>query len=205
MDPRRFDTLARRLGSGASRRTILKGFFGGAATALVVQGTQAGVPVCAQDGEPCGQGVGDCCDNLECGSNLTCQPFTQQCDYEGAFCFVESDCCVGQCCFGTCHDYFTCCPTEPFEQSLECGPGEYCTSNGNCAEFPCSEYGQSCGGEQACCQGLICENETSTCVFEEVPVVPTSKEQCQDGGWRTFSDPAFRNQGECIRFVRNHS
>ena len=35
------------------------------------------------------------------------------------------------------------------------------------------------------------------------PPVPTNKEQCQRGGWRTFGPPAgpFRNQGQCIRFV----
>ena len=26
--------------------------------------------------------------------------------------------------------------------------------------------------------------------------VPTSKEQCKDGGWRTF--PGFKNQGDCV-------
>jgi DNA-binding beta-propeller fold protein YncE len=33
------------------------------------------------------------------------------------------------------------------------------------------------------------------------PRVPTSKEQCKNGGWRDF--PQFRNQGQCIAFV-NH-
>jgi hypothetical protein len=28
---------------------------------------------------------------------------------------------------------------------------------------------------------------------------PTSKDQCKNGGWRTF--PGFRNQGECVAFV----
>jgi 6-phosphogluconolactonase len=29
---------------------------------------------------------------------------------------------------------------------------------------------------------------------------PTSKDQCKNGGWRTFGD-AFKNQGECVAFV----
>ena len=33
------------------------------------------------------------------------------------------------------------------------------------------------------------------------PRVPTSKEQCKNGGWRNF--PHFKNQGQCIAFV-NH-
>lgn len=30
----------------------------------------------------------------------------------------------------------------------------------------------------------------------DAPEVPTSKEQCKDGGWRTF--PGFKNQGDCV-------
>jgi hypothetical protein len=29
--------------------------------------------------------------------------------------------------------------------------------------------------------------------------VPTSKDQCKNGGWRNF--PNFKNQGQCIAFV----
>jgi hypothetical protein len=31
--------------------------------------------------------------------------------------------------------------------------------------------------------------------------IPTSKDQCKNGGWRNF--PEFKNQGRCIVFV-NH-
>ncbi|HEX8131302.1 MAG TPA: thrombospondin type 3 repeat-containing protein [Pyrinomonadaceae bacterium] len=30
---------------------------------------------------------------------------------------------------------------------------------------------------------------------------PTSKDQCKNGGYTRFNDPAFRNQGDCIQFV----
>ncbi|WP_372729701.1 hypothetical protein [Nocardioides sp.] len=30
---------------------------------------------------------------------------------------------------------------------------------------------------------------------------PTNKDQCKNGGWRTFTHPAFRNQGDCVSFV----
>lgn len=30
---------------------------------------------------------------------------------------------------------------------------------------------------------------------------PTSKAQCKNGGWRSFSVPRFKNQGDCIQFV----
>ena len=35
-----------------------------------------------------------------------------------------------------------------------------------------------------------------------VPQGPTSKDQCKDGGWATFTFPhPFKNQGDCIQFV----
>jgi hypothetical protein len=33
----------------------------------------------------------------------------------------------------------------------------------------------------------------------DAPALPTSKEQCKDGGWMTF--PQFKNQGDCVSFV----
>ena len=33
---------------------------------------------------------------------------------------------------------------------------------------------------------------------------PTSKDQCKDGGWSIFDNPAFRNQGECVSFVASN-
>ncbi|MFN2597419.1 MAG: YncE family protein [Pyrinomonadaceae bacterium] len=33
---------------------------------------------------------------------------------------------------------------------------------------------------------------------------PTDKGQCKDGGWRQFTSPAFKNQGQCVSFVESH-
>jgi hypothetical protein len=30
---------------------------------------------------------------------------------------------------------------------------------------------------------------------------PTSKEQCKNGGWKNFNNPAFKNQGDCVSYV----
>lgn len=30
---------------------------------------------------------------------------------------------------------------------------------------------------------------------------PSSKDSCKDGGWMTFSNPSFKNQGDCVSFV----
>jgi hypothetical protein len=32
---------------------------------------------------------------------------------------------------------------------------------------------------------------------------PTSADQCKNGGWQTFTNPTFKNQGDCIQFVNN--
>jgi hypothetical protein len=33
---------------------------------------------------------------------------------------------------------------------------------------------------------------------------PTSKDQCKDGGWQNFNNPAFKNQGDCLSYVATH-
>jgi len=35
------------------------------------------------------------------------------------------------------------------------------------------------------------------------PTGPTSKDQCKNGGWMTFTNPAFKNQGQCIKYVNS--
>jgi hypothetical protein len=35
------------------------------------------------------------------------------------------------------------------------------------------------------------------------PPGPTSKAQCKNGGWQTFTNPSFASQGDCIKYV-NH-
>jgi len=34
---------------------------------------------------------------------------------------------------------------------------------------------------------------------------PTDKTQCRKGGWKSFNNPAFKNQGACIRYIRKKS
>lgn len=33
---------------------------------------------------------------------------------------------------------------------------------------------------------------------------PTSKDQCKDGGWQSFSSQAFKNQGDCVSFFASN-
>ena len=34
---------------------------------------------------------------------------------------------------------------------------------------------------------------------------PSSVRQCKHDGWRVFTNPSFRNQGQCVRFVRSQN
>jgi hypothetical protein len=43
------------------------------------------------------------------------------------------------------------------------------------------------------------ESFTSS-LAEPVLIAPTSKEQCKNGGWKSFGT-AFKNQGDCVSFV----
>jgi hypothetical protein len=36
-------------------------------------------------------------------------------------------------------------------------------------------------------------------VVRDAPTLPSTKEQCKNGGWRTFG--VFKNQGDCVSFV----
>jgi hypothetical protein len=36
-------------------------------------------------------------------------------------------------------------------------------------------------------------------VIVDAPALPTSKDQCKNGGWKTFG--VFKNQGDCVSFV----
>jgi hypothetical protein len=35
----------------------------------------------------------------------------------------------------------------------------------------------------------------------EVGRRPSSKDECKNGGWQSFNDPAFQNQGDCVSYV----
>jgi hypothetical protein len=37
--------------------------------------------------------------------------------------------------------------------------------------------------------------------FEPLIGPPTSKDQCKNGGWQTFNNPTFKNQGDCVSSV----
>jgi hypothetical protein len=41
----------------------------------------------------------------------------------------------------------------------------------------------------------------------DAPLVspPTTLAQCKKNGWKTFNDPSFKNQGQCVKYVNQHA
>lgn len=40
---------------------------------------------------------------------------------------------------------------------------------------------------------------------ELVLTTPTNKDECKKGGWQTFNNPVFKNQGQCVSYVNHNS
>jgi hypothetical protein len=58
-------------------------------------------------------------------------------------------------------------------------------------------------------QTILVDNVTingTTFTFEEAAPGggPSDKEECKNGGWKTFSNPSFKNQGQCVSSVVSH-
>ena len=34
--------------------------------------------------------------------------------------------------------------------------------------------------------------------------MPTNKDLCKNGGWKSFNNPSFKNQGDCVSYVNAH-
>ena len=48
--------------------------------------------------------------------------------------------------------------------------------------------------------GDVCDPDDDGNGIDDTPP-PTNKDQCKKGGWASFDNPAFRNQGDCIQYV----
>jgi hypothetical protein len=46
--------------------------------------------------------------------------------------------------------------------------------------------------------------DTTTYNFEQDLTYPTSKEDCKNDKWKTFTGVEFKNQGQCIKYVEDH-
>jgi hypothetical protein len=103
--------------------------------------------------------------------------------------------------------------SSPFDVS---GTFDY-TTDGYWTNVRESQYGQSvpatrvvatvtlANGKVVTAENTLLVGDPTT-IYPTVvlPVVtPTTKDQCKNGGWKTFTTPAFKNQGLCVSYV-NH-
>jgi hypothetical protein len=50
--------------------------------------------------------------------------------------------------------------------------------------------------------GAISAPDTVSITVEHIPA-PTNKDQCKNDGWKVFTNPSFKNQGQCVAYT-NH-
>ena len=206
MDGRQFDRFTRELGSGRSRRSLVRGaaasIFGIGAFGRLRQEAGATAVICAGQDEECvsdgGEGL-ECCPGYICligENNSYCVPEESGCvgHYEscageecceGYVCSSEQYCAIESPVCGTDWDacgYYegdvltTCC--DGFE-CVNGGEGSYC-------QYVCSAEGMPCdyllpAGERSeggCCDGLICNGE-GICVVPE-PECSVEGESCEN-------------------------
>ena len=160
MSERPFDSLARTLAGGASRRGVLRAIGGAVLGSLVAAPAQA---VLAAGNSACAHfcaavfgadtpAAGQCTSDAAHGKGLcyTCGPASS-----GGGISPSSICCArnGS---GVCSSYST---------ATCCATGQTCTSNGQCVAptttttttTACLANGSTCSGNGACCSGICCQ------------------------------------------------
>ena len=194
MDGQRFDDVARLIGAGASRRSVLKGLSGGL---LGIAGIGVAARVArAQDATPCVDD-GDCSDCEVCAKTLcianctagegdsccdageTCNAETGTCDVVVAECQGDADCADCEACAeGTC--VFDC---TLGEGDACCADGAVCNDDGTCAVV-CAGEGELCVQTDAvgaeCCAGFACNSEF-VCEAIAEPVACETDDDCGEG------------------------
>ena len=155
MDDNRFDRLTRAMVHGASRRTVVRGFAGGA---LGVLAALLGVRVAsACHGTPCNVD-GECCAGTNCLLGR-CNP----CSSAGTACSTARPCCRGRnlaCCAGT---FSTICVdtrtnnTHCGRCGNNCGKGRYCSNGLCCPTGTVNRRGICCAFTHQNCNG-VCKN-----------------------------------------------
>ncbi len=185
MDDRRFDSLARSLANGASRRSVLKGMlgFGSAAVAggVLLDGAAEAArrptptptpPKCPGNQIPSANGSCVCPGTApnKCGpACCTAKPGDPPSP-------THTECCDNACCHGTCYGEELCCPTNPrghawdpdppthqvcrSAQGAECCPTEQdCCEVDGCCDTVC--WGGEDGNSNCCPPGAFCAGNDS--------------------------------------------
>ncbi len=180
MDSQRFDGLARALGAGASRRSIVKGIAAG------LFGLGAGRVAIRSAGAtdlPCSNLTGPCGVNQECcTSDLTCEG-SFCLSSQGGACMNSGDCAGGLDCISSEDPTFSCDFAQPSQAAITCVCGTFvqCVVADDCipdvssagALLLCCD-GTCATGE--CCADADCTTEANgACVDHlcEYPKIPT--------------------------------
>jgi hypothetical protein len=101
--------------------------------------------------------------------------------------------------------------SSPFDVS---GTFDYVT-DGYWVNVRETEYGQSVPATKVVATVTLADGQVVTAentnltgdpttIYPEVPPTPTSptdKNQCKKNGWKTFTNPTFKNQGQCVSYL----
>ena len=138
MDTRKFDDLTRSLGAGKSRRTVIKGLFGGVVGGIAIAGRPSygafAQALACNDETPCPIGYG-CVEGI-------CQQILPGC-------IDDTDCETGICCSGVCQQ-IACCIDDA-------DPNARCPDGTSCFEGVCDPL-LGCGNDSECASDEICCN-----------------------------------------------
>ena len=143
MDGSRFDTAAKALANGTSRRSVLKGIVFGAAAIATGRITSVEAAICTAPGPRAFCNAdSECCGDAVClGGGCTCSGDFKQC---GSRCIPKTQIC------------------------LICGSGPIRNCSGVCIDTRinnanCGACGRSCGTKQSCSNGHCCAQGTIWC------------------------------------------
>lgn len=187
MDGQRFDELTRLIGSGATRRRMLKLFGGGAAVAAGLgRLSEARAGFCTGAGDSCG--FDDVCCSQSCVDEIC------QCSGTGSACIDDGDCCVDNVCDGGL------CVATCASAGEACVSTDDCCANNECIDDICSfcrVEGIVCEDDSDCCQGLFCDGDSGLCAYPcggEFDRCETSDDccagyACVNGGKGSFCFP----------------
>lgn len=164
MDGQRFDDLTRMIGTGRSRRGVLKLIGGGFAVAIGVGSARNALA------GACIPEAGACLTDDECCTGFNCDGgFCAGCQPDGSNCEFDEDCCgLLVCASGTCAE--TCGVTDdPCGLGVDCCVGFFCNGLAVCEPSPfiCGEVGEPCKGDGTCCEGHFCNDDALCQLIEQ--------------------------------------
>ncbi len=191
MDIRKFDDLTRSMAAGKSRRTVIKGLFGGVVGGIAIAGRPA-YGALAQDtceiDDDCETGIccGGVCANIQCciddeDPNARCSEgtscFEGYCDPIVLGCGSDDECASDEiCCNGVCAAIECCIDDED--------PNARCPEGTTCFEGYCDVVCEIAGCEDGdcCCDDGTC---SSYCCETPVVVLPNtgSGSESEGGAW----------------------